>query len=75
MGHTVPIRGKKEHTIPDLLYGLAIVHDDVGRFGEIRLRTFPYELRPLFATLFPGQQRVTYSSVDRCCLFVDTRLV
>lgn len=45
MGHTVPIRGKKEHTIPDLLYGLAIVHDDVGRFGEIRLRTlryFPY---------------------------------
>jgi hypothetical protein len=39
MGHTVPIRGKKEHTIPDLLYGLAI---DVGRFGEIRLRTFPY---------------------------------
>ena len=70
MGHTVPIRGKKEHTIPDLLYGLAIVHDDVGRFGEIRLRTLI-----IFATLFPGQQRVTYSSVDRCCLFVDTRLV
>ena len=73
MGHTVPIRGKKEHTIPDLLYGLAIgmtTSDD-----SVRRKIKNVSLRPLFATLFPGQQRVTYSSVDRCCLFVDTRLV
>ena len=35
MGHTVPIRQNMQYTIPDLLYGLAIVHDDVGRFGEM----------------------------------------